>query len=133
MNISTKFTFLPCFFSQKVLDTAVSCVLSISCPDHVAAPQRAYRPFEVSRSASQQSLEVILHPTSQVGRLSPGGGGGPVAHPDAPSILLPASPRRAQSKKLQRLRNTSTLVIHIFYGPRTCQGSQENYSNTLQS
>ena len=49
--------------------------LSISCPDHVIAPQRAYRPFEVSRSASQQSLKVILHPTSEVGRLSAGGGG----------------------------------------------------------
>ena len=65
-------SYLPymCFQRESARHCCFLCTLSISCPVHVAAPQMAYRPFEVSRSASQQALKVILHPTYKVGRRS---------------------------------------------------------------
>ena len=49
-----------CFWRESAGLYCFLCTLSISCPVHVAAPQMAYRPFEVSRSASKQALKVIL-------------------------------------------------------------------------
>ena len=50
-----------CFWRESAGLYCFLCTLSISCPVHVAAPQMAYRPFEVSRSASQQALKVITN------------------------------------------------------------------------
>ena len=96
-----------CFWRESAGLYCFLCTLSISCPVHVAAPQMAYRPFEVSRSASKQALKVILHPTCQVGRRSYAGqvgrgGGPPISHSE--NITTYPENDKPISKKIKALR-----------------------------